>query len=102
MGGLFLLIFLDIHLQNVGIQYIHGTQPSSYYLALDPSYKNPADTAETNGLRMLMDTTATWNSGMRRSELIPQTTANLGTGNLFYHFSIKTDAAGFPNVSARK
>ncbi|KAI0346020.1 hypothetical protein BDW22DRAFT_940393 [Trametopsis cervina] len=68
--------------------YIHGSQPTSHYLALDPSYKNPADTAETNGLRVTIDSTATWNSQMERAELIPQTTANLGQGNLFYHFSI--------------
>ncbi|PIL22330.1 hypothetical protein GSI_15018 [Ganoderma sinense ZZ0214-1] len=68
--------------------YIHGSQPTSHYLALDPSYKNPADTAETNGLRMTIDSTATWNSNMERAELIPQTTQNLGTGNLFYHFSL--------------
>nr|VWP00956.1 Uncharacterized protein [Ganoderma boninense] len=68
--------------------YIHGSQPTSHYLALDPSYKNPADTAEANGLRMTIDSTATWNSNMERAELIPQTTQNLGTGNLFYHFSL--------------
>ncbi|ETW81699.1 carbohydrate-binding module family 1 protein [Heterobasidion irregulare TC 32-1] len=76
--------------------YIHGTQPTSHYLALDPSYKNPADTAETNGLRVTIDSTATWNSQMERTELIPQTTANLGTGNLFYHFSIKRDSTSPP------
>jgi len=68
--------------------YIHGTQPTSHYLALSPSYKNPADTAETNGLKMTIDSTATWNSQMERAELIPQTTANLGTGTLYYHFSV--------------
>ncbi|TFY75875.1 hypothetical protein EWM64_g8139, partial [Hericium alpestre] len=71
--------------------YIHGTGPTSDYLALDPSYKNPADTAETNGLRLTLDSTATWNSQMERVELIPQTTENLGQGNLFYHFSISRD-----------
>ncbi|KAG6891664.1 hypothetical protein C0992_012713 [Termitomyces sp. T32_za158] len=34
---------------------------------------------------------------MERSELIPQTTANLGTGNLFYHFSVKRSATNPPN-----
>ncbi|KAI0697897.1 hypothetical protein BC835DRAFT_727559 [Cytidiella melzeri] len=76
--------------------YIHGTEPTSHYLALDPSYKNPADTAETNGLKMTIDTTATWNSQMERVELIPQTTANLGQGNLFYHFSIMHSATNPP------
>ncbi|KAJ3811866.1 hypothetical protein F5876DRAFT_38639 [Lentinula aff. lateritia] len=74
--------------------YIHGTEPTSHYLALDPSYKNPADTAEVNGLMVTIDSTAEWNSDMERTELIPQTTQNLGTGNLFYHFSLSTDPTG--------
>ncbi|KII86760.1 carbohydrate-binding module family 1 protein [Plicaturopsis crispa FD-325 SS-3] len=77
--------------------YIHGTGPTSDYLALDPSYKNPADTAETNGLRITIDSTATWNSQMERTELIPQTTANLGTGELFYHFSLQPSSTNPPN-----
>ncbi|THH20111.1 hypothetical protein EW146_g1190 [Bondarzewia mesenterica] len=76
--------------------YIHGSEPTSHYLALDPSYKNPADTSETNGLRATIDSTATWNSQMERTELIPQTTENLGTGNLFYHFSIMRDDTSPP------
>ena len=47
-------------------QYIHGSQPTSHYLALDPAFKNPADTTETHGLRMTIDSTATWNSNMER------------------------------------
>ncbi|KAJ6524467.1 hypothetical protein B0H10DRAFT_2205976, partial [Mycena sp. CBHHK59/15] len=54
--------------------YIHGTQNTSHYLALDPSFKNPAGSAETHGIRMTIDTTATWNSQMERAELIPQPT----------------------------
>ncbi|EIW59674.1 uncharacterized protein TRAVEDRAFT_46975 [Trametes versicolor FP-101664 SS1] len=77
--------------------YIHGTQPTSHYLALDPSFKNPADTAETHGLRVTIDSTATWNSQMERAELIPQTTANLGQGNLFYHFSISHPDTNLPD-----
>lgn len=34
---------------------------------------------------------------MERSELIPQTSANLGSGRLFYHFSLKTDEVNAPN-----
>lgn len=37
---------------------------------------------------------------MERSELIPQTTQNLGAGNLFYHFSIKRSDTNAPNVRA--
>lgn len=33
-------------------QYIHGSAETSHYLALDPSYKNPADTAETHGIKV--------------------------------------------------
>ncbi|CAK5284160.1 unnamed protein product [Mycena citricolor] len=77
--------------------YIHGTQNTSHYLALDPSFKNPADTSETNGLRMTIDPNATWNSQMERAELIPQTTANLGSGNLFYHFSISHPPTNLPD-----
>ncbi|KAL1950093.1 hypothetical protein VTO73DRAFT_5215 [Trametes versicolor] len=79
------------------VPYIHGTQPTSHYLALDPSFKNPADTAETHGLRVTIDSTATWNSQMERAELIPQTTANLGQGNLFYHFSISHPDTNLPD-----
>jgi hypothetical protein len=77
--------------------YIHGTQPTSKYLALSPSYKNPAITTETNGLKLSIDSTSTWNSQFERSELIPQTSANIGTGNLFYHFSVKRSATNAPN-----
>lgn len=47
-------------------QYIHGSQPTSHYLALDPSYKNPAMTTETHGLKATIDSGATWNSQMER------------------------------------
>ncbi|KAI0643106.1 hypothetical protein C8Q79DRAFT_1013073 [Trametes meyenii] len=77
--------------------YIHGSQPTSHYLALDPKFKNPADTSETHGLRVTIDSTATWNSNMERAELIPQTKANLGQGNLFYHFSLSRDDTSPPD-----
>ncbi|KAJ7259496.1 carbohydrate-binding module family 1 protein [Mycena haematopus] len=77
--------------------YIHGSQNTSHYLALDPSYKNPADTSETNGLKLTVDSTSTWNSQFERSELIPQTTQNLGTGNLFYHFTISHPSTDLPD-----
>ncbi|KAJ7935711.1 carbohydrate-binding module family 1 protein [Mycena leptocephala] len=77
--------------------YIHGAQNTSHYLALSPSFKNPADAAETNGLKLSIDTTSTWNSQFERSELIPQTTQNLGTGNLFYHFSIAHPSTNLPD-----
>ncbi|KAF7365158.1 Carbohydrate-binding module family 1 protein [Mycena venus] len=78
--------------------YIHGSQNTSHYLALSPSFKNPADTSETNGLKLTIDTTSSWNGQpFERSELIPQTTQNLGTGNLFYHFSISHPSTNLPD-----
>ncbi|KAI0036450.1 hypothetical protein K488DRAFT_14634, partial [Vararia minispora EC-137] len=71
--------------------YIHGSGLTSEYLALDPSYKNPAS-SETHGLRVTIDGTSHWNGQtMERTEIIPQTKQNLGVGNLFYHFSISRD-----------
>lgn len=63
--------------------YIHGASATSAYLNTDPSYKNPAVTRETRGLKLTVDSTSHWNGQtMMRSELIPQTTANLGTGQM--------------------
>jgi len=47
--------------------YIHGSQPTSHYLATDAAHKNPAVTRETRGLKMTIDTTATWNTQMERA-----------------------------------
>ncbi|KAF8600291.1 hypothetical protein BDV93DRAFT_447816 [Ceratobasidium sp. AG-I] len=77
--------------------YIHGSGPPSDYLALSSSYKNPAITRESKGLKMSISPNATWNSQMERIELIPQTTANLGTGTLYYHFSVKRSDTNAPN-----
>ncbi|KAG8739400.1 hypothetical protein FRC10_005666 [Ceratobasidium sp. 414] len=44
--------------------YIHGSGPPSDYLALSPSYKNPAITRESKGLKMSISPNATWNSQM--------------------------------------
>ncbi|KAG6857149.1 hypothetical protein H0H87_008719 [Tephrocybe sp. NHM501043] len=78
--------------------YIHGSGATSKYLALDSSYKNPAATSEQRGLKLTIDQTSNWNGQtMERTELIPQTTANLGTGNLFYHFSVKRGTTNPPN-----
>ncbi|KAG6814235.1 hypothetical protein H0H92_015350 [Tricholoma furcatifolium] len=78
--------------------YIHGSGNTSEYLALDPSYKNPADTTESHGIKMTIDSTSNWSGQtMERTELIPQTSNNLGTGELFYHFSVMTTATNPPN-----
>jgi hypothetical protein len=83
-------------------QYIHGNQSTSHYLALDPSFKNPAIVSEKQGLRVTIDSTATWKSQMERTELIPQTSANLGTGNLFYHFSVMRSTTNPPDVRTQR
>lgn len=32
--------------------YIHGSEPTADYLALSPSYKNPADTTDSQGIKI--------------------------------------------------
>jgi hypothetical protein len=46
---------------------------------------------------MTIDSTATWNSQMERAELIPQTSVNLGTGQMYYHFSLKRSTTNVPD-----
>jgi hypothetical protein len=95
--------------------YIHGPGSTENYLGLSPEYKNPADTSDAQGIRITIvsrishsrsnqklttaqDGTAFWNGQtMERSEIIPQTTADLGSGHLFYHFSLKTTETNAPN-----
>ncbi|KAJ5698849.1 hypothetical protein N7462_000854 [Penicillium macrosclerotiorum] len=49
-------------------------------------------------LVMLKDGTSFWNGQtMERSELIPQTSEDLGSGRLFYHFSLMTNTTNAPN-----
>ena len=48
----------------------------------------------------VQDSTSSWNGQtMMRSELIPQTKANLGSGTLYYHFSIQTREENAPDAS---
>ncbi|RHZ63546.1 hypothetical protein CDV55_103486 [Aspergillus turcosus] len=80
--------------------YIHGSGKTTEYLGLSPDYKNPADTSDAQGLRITIDGTSFWNGQtMERSELIPQTTADLGSGHLYYHFSLSTKTTNTPNAS---
>jgi len=80
--------------------YIHGPDATSEYLAVDPSYKNPADTAEVRGLKLTIDDTSFWNGQtMQRTEIIPQTTANLGTGQTYYHFSLMHSTTNPPDTT---
>ncbi|KAH8145053.1 uncharacterized protein LAJ45_10964 [Morchella importuna] len=79
--------------------YIHGTGAVTDYVNLSADYKNPADTTSNQGVKITIDDTAKWNSDMWRTELIPQTTANLGTGTLYYHFSMKRSDTNAPNAN---
>ncbi|KIY44761.1 hypothetical protein FISHEDRAFT_50667 [Fistulina hepatica ATCC 64428] len=80
--------------------YIHGDGNTTEYLALSADYKNPADTSETHGIRMTVDSTSSWEGQtMGRTELIPQTSEDLGTGTMYYHFSIMMNDTNPPDVS---
>jgi len=46
---------------------------------------------------MTIDGTSFWNGQtMERTEIIPQTSTNLGTGHLYYHFSLMTSSTNPP------
>ncbi|RAH46163.1 glycoside hydrolase family 131 protein [Aspergillus brunneoviolaceus CBS 621.78] len=80
--------------------YIHGTGNTSDYLGLSTDFKNPADTSDAQGLRISIDGTSYWEGQtMERSELIPQTKADLGSGHLYYHFSLSTKTTNAPDGS---
>lgn len=80
--------------------YIHGSGATSKYVNLDSSFKNPADTGSKQGVKITIDETAKWNGqSMLRTELIPQTTAAINKGKLFYHFSIKTTGKNAPTTA---
>jgi hypothetical protein len=77
--------------------YIHGPGAVSDYVNLDSKFKNPADTGSKQGVKITIDETAKWNGqSMLRSELIPQTTAAINKGKLYYHFSVKTTSTNKP------
>ncbi|KAF9889533.1 hypothetical protein FE257_007243 [Aspergillus nanangensis] len=80
--------------------YIHGSGATSKYLELSEDFKNPADEADAKGIRISIDSTSSWNGQtMMRSELIPQTSEDLGSGKLFYHFSLQTKEENAPDAS---
>lgn len=77
----------------------HGSEAVTSYVNLDPSYKNPADSGSTQGVKITLDSTAYWNGQtMRRTELIPQTTAPINSGTVYYHFSIMHSATNAPSL----
>jgi hypothetical protein len=67
---------------------------------LSPSYKNPADGGSKQGVKISLTSTAYWNGqNMRRTELIPQTTAKINSGKVWYHFSIKRSTTNPPSLN---
>ncbi|KAI4640834.1 hypothetical protein J4E93_008427 [Alternaria ventricosa] len=80
--------------------YIHGSGPVTDYVNLDTTFKNPADTASKQGVKITIDETAKWNGQtMLRTELIPETKAAINKGKVYYHFSIKTAAENAPTAT---
>ncbi|KAL5348147.1 hypothetical protein ACLOAV_006627 [Pseudogymnoascus australis] len=80
--------------------YIHGSGSVSEYVNLDASYKNPADGGSKQGAKISLTSSAYWNGqNMRRTELIPQTTAAINKGKVYYHFSIKRSNTNAPSLN---
>ena len=77
--------------------YIHGSSPVTAYVNLSPSYKNPSDAGSKQGAKITLDNTAYWNGqNMRRTELIPQTSAAINQGKVYYHFSLMRKEVNAP------
>jgi hypothetical protein len=50
-------------------------------------------------VKITLDSTSYWNGqNMRRTELIPQTTAAINTGMVYYHFSMKRSTTNPPSI----
>lgn len=78
--------------------YIHGDGNVSEYVTLSADYANPGDTSSSQGAKISLTDTAYWNGQtMRRTELIPQTSAAIAAGKVFYHFSIKRESDNAPS-----
>jgi len=79
--------------------YIHGPSSVTSYINLSQSYKNPADSGSKQGAKFTLDSTSFWNGQtMRRTELIPQTTAKINQGKVWYHFSIMKSTTNSPSI----
>lgn len=80
--------------------YIHGSSATTSYVDLSADHKNPADDVSEQGARLTLDDTAFWNGQtMRRTELIPQTTAAINEGKVFYHFSMMRKDENAPSTN---
>ncbi|RAL61405.1 hypothetical protein DID88_009335 [Monilinia fructigena] len=77
----------------------NGSSNITDYVAFDSSYKNPADSGSALGAKITLDKTSYWNGQtMRRTELIPQTKAAIGSGKVYYHFSIMHTETNPPSI----
>ncbi|KXJ89759.1 hypothetical protein Micbo1qcDRAFT_212247 [Microdochium bolleyi] len=77
--------------------YIKGSGKTTEYVNLSPAYKNAADSASNQGVKISLTNSAYWNGqNMRRTELIPQTKAAIASGKVWYHFSIKRSNTNAP------
>jgi hypothetical protein len=80
--------------------YIHGSGSVTEYVNLSPDYKNPDDGGSKQGAKITLTGTSYWNGQtMRRTELIPQTSAAIASGKVFYHFSIKREDINAPSTN---
>lgn len=78
--------------------YIHGSGATNTYVNLSPDSKNPADTGSAQGIQISDDKTSVWNGqSMLRTELIPQTSATINKGKVFYHFSMQHTGTNPPS-----
>lgn len=81
---------VDSAIDTKGATDVHGDGPVSEYVNLGTAYKNPADKGSTQGIQISINNSSVWNNdGMLRTELIPQTTAPINKGKVFYHFSMQ-------------
>lgn len=70
--------------------YLHGPEPIASYISLSPTYKNPADTATAQGARISIDNTSHyWYTTPLQTALLPQTSAPIASGKVWYHFSLR-------------
>ncbi|KAK6006768.1 hypothetical protein QM012_005776 [Aureobasidium pullulans] len=81
--------------------YIHGSGATADYINISPDYVNPADTSSSDGARITVDGTSSWNGqSMMRTELIPSTKAAINKGKKYYHFSLKRGTENAPDATA--
>jgi hypothetical protein len=81
--------------------YIHGSGATTDYINISPDYVNPADSSSSEGARITVDGTSSWNGqSMMRTELIPSTKAAINKGKKYYHFSLKRGTSNAPDATA--